>query len=98
MEKIQKLKENLQEIIESNKYLANTPINRHNIYIQIRELLDKNSLNDLSCTVESMQWMIDKFSNYVPINYEESIDQIYIGPLPIAPLKDILAWKYLTEG
>lgn len=98
MEEIQKLKEKLQNIIEKNKYSQNTQNTRNNIYIQIRELLDKNGLEDLSCIVEPMQWIINKYSYYVPINYEELINQIYIGPLPIAPLKDRLAWLYLTSN
>ena len=97
MEEIQKIKEKLQDIIEKNKYLQNTQNNRNNIYIQIRELLDKNGLEDLSCIVEPMTWVINKYSYYVSINYEELIDQLYIGALPIASLKDKLAWMYLTE-
>lgn len=98
MEKIQKLKEKLQEIIESYKYTENSTTNRNNLYIEVRELLDKNGLEDLSFIVESMKTMIDRFSDYIPINYEELIDQLYIGPLPIAPLKDKLAWKFLIEN
>ena len=98
MEKIQKIKEKLQEIIESYKDTENSTINRNNLYIQIRGLLDKNGLEDLSFIVESMKTMIDRFSDYIPINYEELIDQLYIGPLPIASLKDKLAWMYLTEN
>ena len=97
MESIQKLKEKLQEIIESYKYTENSTTNRNNLYIEVRELLDKNGLEDLSLMVESMKTMIDRFSSYIPMNYEDTANQIYIGPLPIAPLKDKLAWRYLTQ-
>ena len=97
MENIQKLKEKLNEIIKKSLYTENSTNNRNKIYLEIRELLDNNGLEDLSCIVESMKNMLDRFSDYIPINYEDMVNQIYIGPLPIAPLKDKLAWRYLTQ-
>ena len=97
MKDIQELKEKLQKIIESSKYTENSLRNRDNIYMQIRELLDRYDLEDLYITVETVQCMIDRFGNYSPMNYEELANQLYIGPIPTAPLKDKLAWICLTE-
>lgn len=97
MERVYELKRKLSEILEESKTMENSEINRHNIYIKVRDLLDKNGLEDLSLVVEPLKYMIDKYSDYIPINYEYLEDKVYIGPLPVAALKDKLAWKFLTN-
>lgn len=97
MDEIQELKTKLQEIISEAKFKENCLSVRDNIHCQILDLLDKYGLGDLEITVMSMQHVIDKYFNYVPINYEETSSQIYIGPFPDAHLKDKLAWMYLTN-
>ena len=98
MKSVQELKEKLNKILEKSLFTENSTSNRNNIYLEIRALLDKNGLEDLSLIVESMKYMIDRYSHYIPMNYEDTANQIYIGPLPIAPLKDKLAWNFLTQN
>lgn len=97
MEEINELRNKLQEIILNNAFRENTDEVRQDIYYQILDLFNKYGLGDLRFGVMPMQVAIDKFSNYFPVNYEEMENQIYIGPIPNAPLKDRLAWRYLTE-
>ena len=97
MEEINELRNNLQEIILNNSFRENTDEVRQDIYYQILDLFNKYGLGDLRFGVMPMQLAIERYSNYIPINYEEIINKIYIGPIPDAPLKDRLAWKYLMQ-
>lgn len=97
MEEINKLRNKLQEIISNNLFRENNIKICMDIYYQILELFKQYGLDDLRFGVMPMQVAINKFSDYFPVNYEEMENQIYIGPIPNAPLKDRLAWMYLTE-
>ena len=95
IEEIHELRNKLQEIISNNLYRENNSKVRNEIYYQILELLSQYGLEDLHFGVMPMELAIEYYRNHFPIDYEEIENQIYIGPTPCSPLKDILAWRYL---